>query len=271
MDLETLHDYGEELEKRLRLRTFPLAIRLLRKEEDLPAEAHRPLRDYGHHLTLCQSYQISRRDGATIAMLKEDNWCFEPVVGYGLEAAPEYFMQGYNRFPDDVGTIEAGATYAAEFPRLETGRYSGIVSAPLAKASFEPDVILLYCDPEQLSLLLLAREYQHGRNLKCSLSSHAACVYAVVPAISDGTCQVALPCRGDHYGAMAGYDEMIFSIPKGKAEGIMIGLRQVERNRSGWLPKAYRIRPEYPVCKSYEKLGEMVGLDMTNNKEQTRV
>ena len=44
-ELGTLHKYAEELEKRLRLKTFPLAVKLLEKEADIPKEAVRPFRD----------------------------------------------------------------------------------------------------------------------------------------------------------------------------------------------------------------------------------
>jgi hypothetical protein len=47
-----------------------------------------------------------------MAMLKEDHWCFEPVVGYGLGEPPEYFLEGHNRYPRDVETLAAGKTYA---------------------------------------------------------------------------------------------------------------------------------------------------------------
>jgi uncharacterized protein (DUF169 family) len=75
-DLQNYQDYGEELERRLRLKTFPLAVKLLEQEKDILEQAKRPLRDFGYHLSLCQGYQIARRDGETLAMLKEDNWCF---------------------------------------------------------------------------------------------------------------------------------------------------------------------------------------------------
>ena len=162
--IKYFHEIGEELEKRVRLKTFPLAVKLIEKTKDIPDGAHRPLKDTGHHLSLCQAYQISRRDGKTMAMLKEDNWCFEPVVGYGLGEPPQYFLDGYNRFPDDVATLEAGRHYAEEFPRLETGRYIGVVSAPLTMTGFEPDLVMIYCDQAQLSLLLLAKEYKEGYN-----------------------------------------------------------------------------------------------------------
>ena len=257
-DVEVYREYGEEFERRVRLKTFPLALKLLEKEGDIPDNAQRPLKDMGYHLSLCQAYQISRRDGKTMAMLKEDNWCFEPVVGYGLGEPPQYFLDGYNRFPDDVATLEAGRHYAEEFPRLEVGKYVGVVSAPLIRTSFEPDLVMIYCDPTQLSLLLLAKEYKEGYNLKCVMSSHAACVYAVVPAMQNGECQVAIPCRGDHYRAMAADDEMIFTVPKTKLQELMEGLRYVSTTGSR-LPRGYTLLPEYSLKESYEKIAKIMG------------
>jgi len=259
MRLSVFHKYGEELEKRLRLQTFPLALKLLEKEEDIPEGAQRPLRDFGYHLSLCQSYQLSRREGMAVAMLAQDMWCFEPVVGYGLREPPEYFLEGHNRFPRDVKTLEAGSHYAHEFPKLEVGKYIGVVSAPLKTANFEPDLVMIYCDGAQLGLLLLGREWKDGFNLKCSLSSHAACVYAVVPAIQSGECQVAIPCRGDHYIAMAADNEMILTVPKRKLEDLMAGLRYVEKTGSK-LPRGYRMQIEYGTPEDeYEKIARMMG------------
>ncbi len=42
MTLDVFHNCGEELEKRLRLKTFPLAVKLLEKEEDISEGAQRP-------------------------------------------------------------------------------------------------------------------------------------------------------------------------------------------------------------------------------------
>lgn len=255
---EAYRDYAEELEGRLRLKTFPVAVKLLEQESDIPQGAIRPLEDFGYHLSLCQAFQLSRREGQAIAMLKEDMWCFEPVVGYGLAEPPKYFLQGHNRYPSDVATLEAGSHYAHEFPRLEVGKYVGVVSAPLKTSNFEPDVVMIYADSAQLSLLLLGREYKEGYNLKCALSAHAACVYAVVPAVQSGECQVAVPCRGDRYSAMAGDNEMIFTIPRQKLEDLMVGLRHLDSTGSR-LPRGYRFQPEYPLSESYKKIAQIIG------------
>lgn len=256
---ETLHKYGEELERRLHLKTFPLAVKLIEKEEDIPAEAVRPFRDLGYHMPLCQAFATSRREGTLMAALKEDMLCFEPVVGYGMAEPPQYFLEGNNRFPQDVESLEVGKNYATDFPRLPVGKYIGVISAPLKAANFKPDLVMIYCDSAQLSLLLLAREYKIGYDLKQSLSSHAACVYSVVPVMQTGECRAAIPCRGDHYFAIAGDDELIFSVPIKKLDDLMIGLRYLETTGSK-LPRNYEMRREPEMPEPYMKIAEMLGM-----------
>ena len=69
VNLKTYREYGEEVERRLRLKTFPLAVKMLESAESIPNGAQRPLKDFGYHLSLCQAFQMSRRDGITVAML----------------------------------------------------------------------------------------------------------------------------------------------------------------------------------------------------------
>jgi len=251
--LNIFRKYGEELEQRIRLQTFPLAVKLLKKEADIPGGAERPLRDFSYQLLLCQGFAMSRKEGKTIAMFMEDMWCFEPIIGYGWAEPPQYFLEGHNRFPQDVKDLQAGRNYVDDFPRFAIGQYTGIVSAPLTKVSFEPDLVILYCNSAQLSLLLLGREYKDGHDLQCNLSSHAACVYSVVPAIKSGKCQVAIPCRGDRYSALAGDDEVIFSVPVHKIEDLLVGLRHVEKYGSR-LPRNPQMRREPKLPESYLKI-----------------
>lgn len=254
---EILHEYGDELERRIRLRTFPLAVKLLESEAGIPEGTERPLGDQGYPIALCQGYALSRREGKSLAMFKEDMWCFEPVVGYGWEEAPQYFLDGHNRFPEDVKNLAAGKNHASDFPRLEAGKCRGVVSAPLAAANFEPDLVMIYCESAQLSLLLLAREYQDGHDLPCHLSSHAACVYSVVPAIRDGACQVATPCRGDRYVGLAGDDELIFTVPTQRLQELLKGLRHVAEYGSK-LPRNPHMNFEPLLRLSYAKISKML-------------
>jgi uncharacterized protein (DUF169 family) len=252
-DFRKFQKHAEELERRIRLQSYVLALKLLEGGAKIPRGSERPLRDWGYRVPVCQGYALSRKEGKTVAMFQEDMQCCEPVIGYGWAKAPSYFLQGNNRYPQDVKDLRAGRNYAADFPRLAFGKCKGVVSAPLSGVNFVPDMILIYCNSAQLSLLLLGREYMDGHDLKCSLSSHAACVYSVVPPLQTKACQVAIPCRGDRYFAMAGDDEIILSVPAPRIGELLKGLRHLDKHGSR-LPRnpAMQREPKFP--ESYMKI-----------------
>ena len=256
-DFRKFQKFAEELERLSRLQTYVLALKMLRSEREIPRTSERPLQDWGYRVPVCQGYALSRKEGKTVAMFQEDMQCCEPVIGYGWAKAPKYFLDGHNRFPQDVRNLQAGKNYAADFPRLGIGRYKGVVSASLLKVNFIPDLILIYCNSAQLSLLLLGREYMDGHDLQCSLSSHAACVYSVVPVIQNKMCNVSIPCRGDRYFAMAGDDEIILSVPTTKIEDLLKGLRHLDKHGSR-LPRnpAMQREPKFP--EAYMKILKMI-------------
>jgi uncharacterized protein (DUF169 family) len=261
VELSVFHSYGEELEKRLRLRAFPLAIKLLEKEADIPEEAIRPKRDLGYHLLPCQGFALSRREGTTIAMLKEDMWCFEPVIGYGLAEPPECFLEGRTRYPRSAKTLEAGRDWAAAFPRLKPGKYIGIVSAPLNTANFEPDLVVIYCNSVQSAQLISAAVYIDGRDISYRTCAAGACVYAVVPVMESGECTIAIPCGGDRNFAMAQDDEIIFSFPKEKLEDLLAALREHEKVGHG-LPQHFMMMREPEMPEDFVSCARILGMDM---------
>ena len=154
-----------------------------------------------------------------LAMLKEDMWCFPPIIGFGLAEPPKYYLERHSYFPRVMQTIEAARSHAHAFPRLRAGKYVGVVSAPLETTNFEPDLVMIYCAPSQLRLLVKARSCGDGQGIVCKLTASAACVW--VPAIQNQECQVALPCPGVQSRAAAQDDELIFAIPKGRLEDVV--------------------------------------------------
>ena len=161
--MNVFNEYGKRIEKQIRSASRPMAVKLLESEDEIPEEAKRPKRDYGACISTCQCFALSRMYGETVAQLFEDMWCPEPVIGFGLAEPPQYFLDGHNRYPGGVASLEAGANWAREFPRLEVGRCVGLVSAPLRTASFEPDVAVIYCNSAQLLRLLLPLLLRHRR------------------------------------------------------------------------------------------------------------
>jgi len=262
--MNVFNEYGKRIEEQIRPASHPMAVKLLESENDIPEEAKRPKRDYGACISTCQCFALSRMYGETVAQLFEDMWCPEPVIGFGLAETPKYFLDGHNRYPGGVASLEAGANWAREFPRLQAGKCVGLVSAPLRTASFEPDVAVIYCNSAQLLRLLLGIAYEDGRDITTVLGGHAACVYAVVPTILKGKCQTAVPCRGDRGRAGAKDDEIIFSVPKEQIGRLAHGL---EQRGTGSYPTGISMDPEYELSESYSEMARLMGMRRADGSE----
>ena len=111
--INEFNDYGRDLENLLVLRTSPLAIKMIETEADIPEGSMRPKRDRGYHLAQCQAFTKSRRQGDTIAMLKEDNWCWGSLFAYGL--VDPKIADNYPALTNDMKVI----------PLIEFGKYIG--------------------------------------------------------------------------------------------------------------------------------------------------
>jgi uncharacterized protein (DUF169 family) len=257
--LDILHNHAESLEKLLRLKTFPIAVKLLEKEADIPEGAKRPRRDYGYRLLTCQGFSESRRAGATIAQTKEEMWCFEAAMGYGFIEPVEYFLEGNTLFPQAVSTSERAKIWAHRFPRFEYGKFSAVVSAPLGTVNFEPDVVVIYSGSMQLTQLLVARTWIDGQDITCRISGHGACVFAIVPPMQTGECQVTFPCLGDRRRAWASDDEIIFSVPIKKLEDLIRGLMAIKEYGVGF-PLIPSLSQEPLLMPSYMEMAKKTGM-----------
>jgi len=242
--LSEFNRYGEELEGLLLLRTSPLAVKMLAKEEDIPAGAVRPNKDRGIHVAQCQAFAMSRRQKETIAMLKEDNWCFAALIAYGLVDKPE----------------DPQLQQFVSFPIFERDKYIGIVSAPLKTANFEPDVVLIYSNPAQLRSMLLPT---HFKNEEAHVDCHLfppACAYQIVPVIRSGQFMVTLPDIGDYHRALATEDEIVLSVPRDKMGKMVEGVREFEEGEFSYGHANMYMQHDFPQPEFYQMLFKRWGL-----------
>lgn len=247
--MTTLNEYngcGEELERLLLLRTSPIAVKMLEKEEDIPEGAIRPKRDRGIHIAQCQAFAMSRRDRLSVAMLREDNWCFAPLIAYGLEEKPN----------------DPSIEHFVSTPRLEKGKYIGIVSAPLKTANFEPDLVLIYSNTAQLRTMLMPSHWM-GKEAVVNCSFYPpSCAYTVVPVLTDGQFMTALPDPGDYERALAGADEIILSVPKRKIKALTAGIRGLDERKQGYTSSTLVMQADFARPDFYKKLFRDWGLDV---------
>jgi len=192
---------------------------------------------------------MSRRHGSTIAMMKEDNWCWGSLLAYGLVN------------PDIAGHYRELQNDMKYIPTLEYGKYAGIVSAPLKTANFEPDIVIIYSNTAQLRNMLYALSFKGEGLITPSLYPVASCAFSVVPALS-GQYYITLPDPGEYGRALAGEDEIIFSVPKEKVEGLVSQLKILDERKMGYRYSSFlEMRNDFPRPDFYKRLYRECGLD----------
>ena len=243
-DITYYNLYGKELESLLRLRTSPIAVKMLESEDDIPTEAIRPKRDLGCHLAQCQAFAKTRREKETIAMLKEDNWCPGPLMAYGIVERPEIDPEKGDPFP---------------YESFEYGEYIGILTAPLISTSFEPDLVVIYSNTGQLRnmMLSLAPEDKEINSYYFPWS----CSYSVVNPIQTGQYWIVLPDPGEYERALCGEDEMIFSIPISKLHVFMENFKKAQEGHWGYTRSNLEMRPDFPQPDIYKEMFKKWGMD----------
>ena len=219
MSVKDYQKYGEEFKRWLLLRGSPIAVKMLEKEEDIPEGAIRPKQDRGYHLAQCQAFALSRRQKETVAMLKEDHWCFAPLMAYGLVEDPN----------------DEFVNATTSFPCFELGRYIGMVTAPLEATVFEPDMVLIYAEPGQVRNLLMAVKFGDKSLVTSVFDPIDSCTHSVVPVIESGEYRITIPDPGEYARAATRDDMLIFSIPKEKISSIVSSLKLIkEGERKSW-------------------------------------
>jgi uncharacterized protein (DUF169 family) len=258
--VETMNKYGSDLLNMLVLRTYPIAIKMLKDESEIPQGAVRPKKDLGKHYSACQAFGIVRRRGTTLAMFIEDHWCFEPIIGYGLVEPPEDFLEGAGSdffIQDKEGAKERNNS----IPILPYGKYAGMVLGPLHKANFVPDLTVIYCNATQLRHMLFAMMLKNGYRVASTLDPLWSCVYSVVPSLLTGECEVTVPDPGEFERGGVDDCEMMLSIPEGRMEELMYGVYHYDKVGMGYRSFGHAIEGDFEQPPFYKKYFKMWGLD----------
>lgn len=220
----------EEIVAYVRPGSYPLAMKACKTLEEIPAKAKRPKRDFGTHMPICQGIGMARRYGWTVAVAKEDAYCSGQIVlGFNrpsdFSPADFYELGKLCAGAKYTATDEAGARTEKATVKFNYGEYQAFLFAPLSRASFEPDSIIVYGDPAQMMRMGLGALHVNGGSLSATFSGRLGCSQLFVRPIRTGECTFTVPGMGERMYASTQDHEMIFVIPRGKVDEFMEGLR----------------------------------------------
>jgi len=239
--------FAEKIKKYVNPQTFPVAVRFLKGDEQLPEHAKLPLKDLGMPMAPCQGAGMARRYGWTVAFGPEDVGCGIAAHTYGWERLTEEtgaldFLLRMNYVADE----DAARAVLQGFRVLDMGKDLQVVYTPLERAAAEPHVVLLYVNPAQMMRLIHGATYRQGTPVAGSFSGRAAsCTEGVLGSYLDGDYKVVVPGNGDRVWAGCQDHEMIMAIPSGKLPDLVEGLEKSHQKGIRYpIPTYLRYQPE---------------------------
>lgn len=225
--LEKYRELGENLTETLRLQSFPLAVKLVKSEEEFPEKTRRPSQ-FNMRITMCQGFTMSRRIGWTMGLTAEDMKCTPNLIAYGFVELddPSAFVEAF-RAMGYHETDEITRKVIAGMPNLQHGKYKGVAVSPLAWTKVKPDVALIYCNSAQAMRLIQATVYKTGERVTSALSGlGASCLEGVLRTFLTKKPGVAIPGGGDRIFAVTQDDEVIFTLPNETLEDTVGSLKK---------------------------------------------
>ena len=258
--LEELHAMGAELEQLFRLKSAPLAIKLINRDE-IPAGCSQPSLA-GTHFALCQAFSFVRRTRNALAMFGEDHWCLWPVINFrqgALDDADTRYVAKTYFIRDPEASIRH---FIKEYPYIaEEKAKDGMAIAPLTSCTFVPDAVLTYCEPSQLRQFLMASKYESANITGSSFDTCDSCGAALVPVLNgERDYNVSMPDAGEFERALVGENEMIFTMSAAALGRLTEAARALDKKGFGLHQLTYDLRSDYPRPEFYDNMFKKWGL-----------
>jgi uncharacterized protein (DUF169 family) len=219
-ELEDYRQAGQKLYNKLRLLTFPVAIKFIKDLSKIPEKAQRPAK-LGQKLSLCQSFTMARRWGANVAMTYEDNICVTASFVHQWEKLPlkdilmSQVKSGYHKDAEAEIKVQSMFQEMASKENYEKIKdHKGFIVSPLPRTIVIPDIILIYGDPAQMTHIIHSLSYE-GKYLIHSnfIGFGESCIKGTLVPYLTGEPQVVLPGTGDRILALTKEEEMAFGLP----------------------------------------------------------
>lgn len=196
---------SEKIKENLGLTKSPVAIKFVLRKDDIP-EGVKKLEDGIRH---CEMVQKASQ-GEIFYATAEEQTCKGGAAALGLMEPPEKvktgeMYQSLGRF----SSLGSAKRTMEEIPKIEHMMYA-LIYAPLEKATFDPDVIVIISNPAQAMKLAQAMVYTLGGRVEADFAGiQSICADAVAGPFTRKRPNITLGCSGSRKFADIQSDEVI--------------------------------------------------------------
>jgi dephospho-CoA kinase len=228
--VETQRDWEKivrRLEQLLRLKSFPVAFKMLEDPQGLDTIPF--LRRMDKKVTLCQMITLARNFDWTVGATAEDFLTPTCPSIVGLTDIPEVNRDGTFRSIVWVRTREEARKYEAAIPRLPLGKYRAVALAPLVYRPFEPDLVLIYANPAQMILLINALQFEDYEVMQFYCVGESSCADVIARCYLTNKPSLTIPCYGERRYGHAQDEDLVMALPPDYLEKALRGLEALYR------------------------------------------
>lgn len=262
MSLPDLEEKSRFLYDNLRLKTYPVGAKFLKKKDELPKEARRPSQFLGKRITICQAMTLARNYGWQMGITEKDIICPLAALAFGFTDLPDARQAMAEAFL--VSNYKSGLarsrSEADEMCFLDSREYEALLISPLQKSQVAPDTIAVYGNPAQVSRMVQAATFDTEEKIHGLFGGKVECPEYLIRPMKEGRPRVVVPGPGDRVFSMTADDEMIFAFPYAFLEAFITGLRESGKKVGARYPITFyqNFQPEFP--KHYQELAKRLGI-----------
>jgi uncharacterized protein (DUF169 family) len=204
-------EWTRGMERFLRLKTFPVGLKLLTDPDILNKSPW--IRRPPEKLSLCQLITIVRTFDWTVGGTAEDLATPGCASILGLSQLPEFVTDGTMRNVVWLEKKEDAALCESVIQRIPYGKYSAFMLAPMAYDPFVPDIVLIYANPAQMSVMVNAIQYDKFERMVFYSVGETSCSDVIGRCFVDRVNAISIPCFGERRFGHAADDEMAIGLP----------------------------------------------------------
>jgi len=224
MSLEKIRQAGQDLYHRLHLPCYPVAIKYIKSESEIPDGVIRP-QALGQKWSLCQAQTYARSWGWHVAITEAENFCVPAsAMHQWLNVTHEELLesqvhQGWHKSREaEVNRFRSARQLLESAGKGDLGKrareYCGFVASPLHQTVVEPDTVLVYGSGTHITHLVHAICYDYQSPVTSAFEGFGeACFKGGLLPFLTGRPQIVLPGMGDRSFAGASEHELAIAFP----------------------------------------------------------
>ena len=216
---------AEVLKTGLKMSGSPVAFRFVHKKEEIPEG----MQKFEGNVRHCTMVDRARREGKIFYATSENHECNGGAWSLGLREITETLKTGDFYFK--LGKFESSAACKRTIDRvahLDTGYTYATLYAPLEKAPFVPQVIVIVASPWAMLKISQSTLFRLGGRIHAEFAGiQSVCADACAQTFMNGKVNFSLGCDGSRKFSGIADGEMVMGIPAEEVPDLVEALKVV--------------------------------------------